>query len=120
MSVCIELMDFKGLMSHGLISHVHRAIGLDTSQGMVDVYNQKAKDNQLSSKMHALCIDLLSLPESEIPQEVQNVDMVVCAMSFHHISDIKKATKGLASLLKKGGHLLVLDLQEGERFWISA
>ena len=101
-----------GLISQGLLPHVHKAIGCDVSQGMVDVYNQKASTNGFSDKMHALCIDILSLPVSEIPQELQNVDAVVCSMSFHHIPDIDRLSQVLASLLKKGGHLLVIDLLE--------
>ena len=60
--------------------------------------------------MFALCIDILS--SSEIPQELQNVDIVVCSMAYHHIEDIDHTSKVLASLLKKGGHLLVVDLLE--------
>lgn len=116
MAQVLEFRDIeltKGLISANLISLVAKAIGLDTSQGMVDEYNKKATNNQLSSKMRALCIDILSLPASAIPQDIQNVDVVVCAMSFHHIQDVDRISKVLASLLKKGGHILVLDLLQG-------
>jgi ubiquinone/menaquinone biosynthesis C-methylase UbiE len=99
-----------GLISQDLVPHASKTIGLDTSQGMVNVYNQKATTNGVSSKMFALCIDILS--SSEIPQELQNVDVVVCSMAYHHIEDIDHTSKVLASLLKKGGHLLVVDLLE--------
>jgi 2-polyprenyl-3-methyl-5-hydroxy-6-metoxy-1,4-benzoquinol methylase len=99
-----------GLISQDLVSHVNKIIGLDTSQAMVDVYNQKATSNGVSSKMFAMCIDILS--SSEIPEELQNVDVVVCAMAYHHIEDPDNTSKVLASLLKKGGHLLVVDLLE--------
>ena len=97
-----------GLISQSLIPHASKVIGLDTSQAMVDVYNQKAMNHDVSIKMHALCTDILS--SSEIPQELQDVDVVVCSMAYHHIEDIDRASKVLASLLKKGGHLLVVDL----------
>jgi len=77
---------------------------------MVNVYNDKAKNNNVSSKMHALSLDVLSLDPSEIPQEVKDVDVVVCSMSFHHIENIAHASRVLASLLKRGGYLLVVDL----------
>jgi len=77
---------------------------------MVDVYNQKVANNHVSSKLSALCLDILSIPLLELPQQVQNQDVVVCSMAFHHIEDINHASKVLASLLKKGGHLLVVDL----------
>ena len=97
-----------GLISQDLIPHASKIIGLDTSQAMVDVYNQKAMNHDVSTKMHAICTDILS--SSEIPQELQNVDVVVCSMAYHHIEDIGHTSKVLASLLKKGGHLLVVDL----------
>jgi 2-polyprenyl-3-methyl-5-hydroxy-6-metoxy-1,4-benzoquinol methylase len=96
-----------GLISEGLVSHANKVSGLDTSQAMVDIYNRKAVNNGLSAKMHATCIDILS---SEIPGGLQNVDVVVCSMAYHHIEDIDHTSKVLASLLKKGGHLFVVDL----------
>jgi ubiquinone/menaquinone biosynthesis C-methylase UbiE len=99
-----------GLISQTLVPHTKKIIGLDTSQAMVDIYNQKATNNEVSGKMHALCTDILALPVSEMPQELQNVDVVCCSMAYHHIEDIDQASKVLASLLKKGGYFLVVDL----------
>ena len=79
---------------------------------MVDVYNQKAATHGLASKMHALCLDIAAT--EELPAELQNVDVIVCSMSFHHIDNVDRISKILASLLKKGGHLLVLDLLQGQ------
>jgi SAM-dependent methyltransferase len=102
------------LISFNLLPHAKKIIGLDTSQGMLDVYEQKAAmDEVAASKLSTMCIDILSMSESEIPQEVRDVDVVVCSMAYHHIDDIKGATRVLASLLRKGGHLLVFDLMEG-------
>ena len=88
-------------------------IGLDTSNGMVEVYNQKAQTEGVASKMAARVMDVLSIPEGEIPLELKDADVVVCSMAYHHIEDIKHTSTVLASLLKKGGHLFVLDLMEG-------
>lgn len=103
-----------GLISQDLIPHASKIIGVDTSPAMVEVYNQKTLINGVSQKMHAFCNDILSGPE--IPEELQNVDIVVCSMSFHHFQDINQSSKVLASLLKKGGHLLIVDLFEGNSF----
>lgn len=103
-----------GLISQNIAPHVRTIVGLDTSQAMVDVYNNKATNSALSTKMHALCIDILSLPEHELPEEVQSVDIVLCSMSFHHIENIDHSSKVLASLLKKGGHLLIVDLLQSK------
>ena len=100
-----------GLVSEGLVPYAHKIIGVDISQAMVDIYNQKAMNNDVSEKMHASVADILA---SEIPEEFQNVDVVVCSMAYHHIQDINHTSKTLASLLKKGGHLLVVDLLKSQ------
>lgn len=80
---------------------------------MLEVYKQKAAmDETANAKLSTLCVDILSMPQSDIPSEIRNVDIVVCALAYHHIDDINHVTKVLASLLKKGGHLLVFDLME--------
>jgi hypothetical protein len=43
---------------------------------------------------------------------LRDIDVVVCALSYRHIGDIDHVSKILASLLNKGGHLLVVDLLE--------
>lgn len=101
-----------GLISQGLEPYTRKIVGVDISAGMVDAYNQKARKNGLEERMKAVCADILA-PGAEIREELRNVDVVVCSMSYHHIEDIVNATKVLASLLKKGGHLLVVDLLEG-------
>jgi SAM-dependent methyltransferase len=89
---------------------------VDISPGMVDEYNRKAVNIGVEEKVRAVCLDILAIPTSEIPEELRNVDVVVCSMAFHHIEDISRASKVLASILKKGGYLLVVDLFEGNPF----
>jgi SAM-dependent methyltransferase len=103
----------EGLISNHLLPHVKKVVGVDISQGMIDVFDQKVAQSDNKEKIHALCIDIMSIPESEIPEELKNVDVVVCSMAYHHIDNIDHTTKVLASLLKKGGHLLVVDLFQG-------
>ncbi|CAG8642601.1 12893_t:CDS:2, partial [Ambispora leptoticha] len=46
------------------------------------------------------------------PLDGQKFDLIVCASAYHHLGDIKSATKTLTTYLKPGsGHLIVLDLQ---------
>jgi SAM-dependent methyltransferase len=80
---------------------------------MLDVYQQKAAvDKTAKAKLSTLCVDILSMPEEEIPAEIRNVDVIVCSLAYHHIDDVNHTSKVLASLLKKGGHLLVFDLMQ--------
>jgi SAM-dependent methyltransferase len=99
-----------GLVSENLTIDTRKIIGVDTSQAMVDVFNQKAISNATTESMHALCLDITTT--TDIPAELGDIDVVVCALSYHHIGDIDHISKILASLLNKGGHLLVVDLLE--------
>jgi len=107
----------SGLISEGLVSHIHRVVGLDTSQAMCDIYNEKASKAGISEKMHAVRKDILAGAGEEIPEDAKDVDVVVCSMGYHHIQDSKRTTEVLASLLKKGGHLIVLDLLQSMDVW---
>jgi SAM-dependent methyltransferase len=93
-----------------LVINAKKIIGVDTSQAMVDVFNQKAIVNATTESMHALCLDITTT--KELPADLRDIDVVVCALSYHHMGDIDHISKILASLLKKGGHLLVVDLLE--------
>jgi ubiquinone/menaquinone biosynthesis C-methylase UbiE len=94
------------------VSHAKRLVGLDTSQAMTAQFNSKAEKAGVADKMHALCTDILGGEAENIPAEARDVDVVVCSLAYHHIEDATNTSKVLASLLKKGGHLLVLDLLE--------
>lgn len=82
---------------------------------MVEVYNQKAVREGVAERMEARVLDVLTLPQGDVPGDLKDADVVVCSMAYHHIEDIKHTSTVLASLLKKGGHLLVLDLMESIR-----
>jgi SAM-dependent methyltransferase len=99
-----------GLISDRISPFAKKIIGLDTSQGMVDVYNHKAATKESRRNMHAICMDILSASEEEIPAEVKEVDFVITSMAYHHIDNLPHVTKVLASLLTTGGDLLIIDL----------
>ena len=79
---------------------------------MCNLYNEKASKAEISGQMQAFCVDILAGAGEEVPEDAKDVDVVVCSMGYHHIQDSKRTTEVLASLLKKGGHLIVLDLLE--------
>ncbi|KAG9287605.1 hypothetical protein G9A89_019666 [Geosiphon pyriformis] len=120
-----ELLDFAsgtGLISQQLCPYVHSILGVDTSEKMTEIYNQKCWQQGLSSnEMQAVCVDLFEIGIPEIkngvvmsrendPLKGRKFDVIVCASSYHHLPDIQPATLILASYLKPGGHLVVVDL----------
>lgn len=80
---------------------------------MIAQYNSKAEKAGVANKMKGFCVDILGGVEN-IPTEASRppVDVVLCSLAYHHIEDATNTSKVLAALLKKGGHLLVLDLLE--------
>ncbi|CAG8537868.1 3579_t:CDS:2 [Ambispora gerdemannii] len=100
-----QVLDFAcgtGLISQFLLPYVHSILGVDTSQGMVNVYNQKSwRQGLIKDEMQAICVDLLN-EEGEDPLNGRRFDLIVCSSSYHHLEDIKSATKTLATYLKPG------------------
>ncbi|KAL0947661.1 hypothetical protein HGRIS_013749 [Hohenbuehelia grisea] len=104
-----EVMDFAcgtGLISKNLLEHCKSIVGVDISQSMVDEYNKLA-DKIAPNKMHAA---RLALTGAEGELEGRKFDVIVCAMSYHHLPSTVDTTRVLAHFLKPGGALVVVDI----------
>ncbi|RXW21817.1 hypothetical protein EST38_g4043 [Candolleomyces aberdarensis] len=103
----------EGLLSQHLAPYAKSIVGVDISQGMVDLYNASAvNQGLLPEELRAVCVDILSegLREDD-PFGSQRFDLVVCASAYHHFESIDNVTKKLVSHLKEdGGTLMVVDL----------
>ncbi|CAF1394107.1 unnamed protein product, partial [Didymodactylos carnosus] len=89
-------------------------IGVDTSQRMVDVYNEKCHKQCIPpEKMHAVCIDLLQ--PDQVFSNLKDFNVVVTSLAYHHLEDIDLATRTLVGLLKYGGSFLIVDLIRNEK-----
>lgn len=103
-----DLLDYgcgSGLVSFGFADKVNSIVGLDNSESMVGVYNDKAKRvnfSNIQSKLH-------DINKEHLPLE--KFDLVATNMTMHHIKDIKMFVEKLTSSLKKDGHLFIADLK---------
>ncbi|KAJ7778727.1 S-adenosyl-L-methionine-dependent methyltransferase [Mycena maculata] len=77
-----------GIVSRRLAPHCKTLLGVDISQGMVVRAELKGEATELGGT---------------------KFDVVVCSPAYHHLADIAAATRVLASFLKPGGALLVVD-----------
>lgn len=105
-----------GLICQKLAPLTTRIVGLDVSPDMVDVFNQKVKNQGLSSdEISAHVFDFLAEPpESFKPFNlIEQFDIVVVSMAYHHFHDIDIATKRLVQTLKPNGWLFVADMIHG-------
>ncbi|EJU05798.1 S-adenosyl-L-methionine-dependent methyltransferase [Dacryopinax primogenitus] len=113
-TVCMDYACGTGLVSRQLAAHCKGIIGVDISQGMVDYYNTRVSNQGIpSSEMRAIRATLPDDP-GELQGMQSSFDVVVCAQAYHHITDIGLVTQSLATFLRPGGALLVVDLVKSE------
>lgn len=101
-----KLLDFgcgTGLVSFFLADSVEQIVGLDSSQGMVDMFNKKAKENGINAVAYK--VDIFNQDFTE-----NNFDIIISSMTFHHIKRPVDILKKLSKHLKKGGYIAVADL----------
>ncbi|KAI0355126.1 S-adenosyl-L-methionine-dependent methyltransferase [Trametes cingulata] len=96
------------MVSQALRPYVKRVVGVDISQGSVDLYNKQAADQGFASQMKAVVGPLKGEP-GEL--DGAKFDVVMCCAAYHHISSIEEITRALVYFLKPGGSLLVTDFK---------
>ncbi|KAF7441219.1 hypothetical protein PC9H_001568 [Pleurotus ostreatus] len=104
------MMDFAcgiGMVSRQMAPYAKQIVGVDISQGLVDEFNLRVKNQGLTpDELKAVCVQLKG-EEGELDN--LKFDVIVCGMAYHHISDVAKTTQTLAFFLKPGGVLMVND-----------
>jgi cyclopropane fatty-acyl-phospholipid synthase-like methyltransferase len=101
------LMDFgcgTGLVSLALEPYVATITGVDSSRGMLDVFNNKISHYSLGNvRTVHVDIDKEDLPSGPF-------SCVVSSMTMHHIKDIPLLLKKFFAVLGKKGKLIIADL----------
>lgn len=95
-----------GLIAFNLVEENNEVLGLDNSIGMVEEFNKKVKEKNLSNikaKKH-------NILEEDLPKN--SFDLIVISMSLHHIEDINMFFKKSFEALKNGGYICVNDLDK--------
>lgn len=93
-----------GMVSRTLHRDVAHITCVDTSPQMLEVLRQKAREEKISN-IETLVHDLTSKPLSG-----NDLDLVMCSMTLHHIPDFKGLLQRFFAALKPGGYLAVADL----------
>ena len=93
----------------GLLSYqfapTKEILGVDTSEGMLEVFEEKAKKVPGS---HSLLIDL----EKEELNTKSRFDLIVSSLAFHHLHDPASMLKKLKSTLSNEGLFAIIDLDK--------
>lgn len=85
--------------------HPRRVLGIDLSQGMLDVATAKAKRHGLDNVIAFQQADCLDLPVDD-----NSADAVTIAFGVRNFEDIARGYREMYRVLKPGGRLSVLEL----------
>lgn len=99
-----------GFMIQGLAPLVKRVYGFDASAEMLKVAarNLEGFDN----------VELRQADGLSLPLEDSSLDAIFANMYLHHIPEPPSALKEMARLLKRGGKLILTDLDQHDQEWI--
>lgn len=103
----MDVLDFgcgTGLLLLRLQPQVRSVTGIDSSQGMLSVLEEKVRSQHLTN-VTTRCIDLEHGDRFE-----GQFDLVMSSMTFHHIRDVRPVLEILIHVLKPGGTLAIADL----------
>jgi len=111
LSADMEVLDFgcgTGLVSLCILPYVKKITGVDGSEGMVSVFQEKIKANNIPN-----CSAVYFHSEqSFLPPGEHSYDLIITTMTFHHIKDIRKVLGEFFSVLKPGGQVCIIDLEK--------
>jgi len=100
----MRAMDFgagTGLVTQHVAGKAGKVIAVDVSEAMLDKLNAK---NEFKDKVEILCQDII-----EHPIGIQ-FDLIVSAMSMHHVEHTDKLIQRFSEHLKPGASLALADL----------
>ncbi len=92
-----------GLLGQQFVDDQNYLLGIDTSEGMLEVFNKKFEKNERVASM------LLNLEEQSIHEQF---DLILSSMAFHHLKEPAAMIKKLKKNLRPGGVLAVIDLDK--------
>jgi ubiquinone/menaquinone biosynthesis C-methylase UbiE len=95
-----------GLLSFPLKHELGAIVMADSSGGMLEVVNEKIAA-QGAVNMTTLQLDLLAAPPP-----AQRFDLIVTAMTLHHVPDTDHILRIFHDLLNPGGYLCIADLDQ--------
>ena len=102
----MKVMDFgagTGLIAARIAPLVERLVAVDTSPAMLDRLAAKA---ELEGRVEIVCSDLLENPLDS------RFDLIVSAMTLHHVEDTSRLLRRFNEQLKPRGMLALADLDQ--------
>ncbi|MCP4914440.1 MAG: class I SAM-dependent methyltransferase [Oligoflexia bacterium] len=107
----LSILDFgcgTGLFGLEFFDNAKSLIGMDTSTGMLEVFDEKTKKY---SNIKSLKLDLESTEVQRVETD-EKFDLVVSSMTFHHLNNPINVLTKLKNSLNENGKILVVDLEK--------
>lgn len=103
----VEYGSGTGALGFELIDQFTSLVFIDTSAGMLEQVEAKIRDRQPQ-----ISVRTIKGNAEENPIDGLLVDVIFSSLAFHHIPHTERLLMNLRSMLKPGGLLLVVDLDE--------
>jgi ArsR family transcriptional regulator len=104
--VIADLGAGEGLISQLLARHAKKVIAIDNSPKMVEVGKELARQNKLTNLEYRLG-DM-----ENPPIRAGSVDVAIFSQALHHASQPEQTISACHRILKPGGKLIILDLNQ--------
>ncbi len=107
----MNVMDFgcgTGLLTLELQPLVRSIVGVDSSAGMLEVFQQKIS----TQKLNNVHVRLIDIEEGGVLEGVY--DLIVSSMTMHHIQDIKALIDQFKRVTSANGYLCLADLDSDD------
>ena len=105
----MDILDFgcgTGLVTLSFNALVHSITGVDSSKGMLEVFEIKAQKQQVDN----VKTRYLDLTKGDVVGD--HYHAIVSSMVLHHVKDTKKLLKHFYKALLPGGQIAIADLDE--------
>jgi len=101
-----RVMDFgcgTGLLAFQFANDAKEIVGIDTSSGMLDVFNQKALKHKHISSIN------LDLESNDLNEKF---DLIISSTAFHHLNDPCAMMGKFKNMLNEGGQIALVDFDK--------
>jgi 2-polyprenyl-3-methyl-5-hydroxy-6-metoxy-1,4-benzoquinol methylase len=115
-NLAMDVLDFgcgTGLLTLALQPIVHSITGVDSSQGMLDVFRRKISDGSLPN----VSARYLDLDRGDVL--TGSYHLVVSSMTLHHIKNVDPLIRQFHQILHPSGMLCIADLDPDDGWFHS-
>jgi demethylmenaquinone methyltransferase/2-methoxy-6-polyprenyl-1,4-benzoquinol methylase len=91
-----------------------RVIGVDISDGMLEIARRKIKEKQLDDR-----ITLMRGDSENLPFQENMFDAVIVAFGVRNFENLEKGMTDMLRVLKPGGKAVILEFSKPDRFFFS-